>query len=637
MNRNIALFITMVFALFSFSIWTLVKFNDTYNMLTKHTQLSAWALAQLEFETLLLHKEVDKYVLDENASKTELNLKYDILWSRYSTFLSSDETASIRVEHQSGEVVTEAFHLVKKYEHAVVIGDRARLAAFSAELEALTPQLRGLMVTNFTGEASVKEREVIAESRKTVLTDMFLILLVLSLLSYRLYKDSQKQTYIAWHDPLTKLKNRNFLLNELKELSEKDQKYAIVLLDISHFKEINDTVSYEYGDQVLIEISQHIKAKADKFSFSCARVGADEFAILINQEDFHLEFFVKKLLSDLNSALHSMDRSGRMSISMGIATYTESGDSNEHLLKKSNLVLNNADFALNIAKKSNTEQVVYFSKEIEIEHRKKHKLSEELELLISIKEQKQLFMVFQPIVSRNTNKMGCEALIRWQHPLYGFINPEYLISIAEESGLAKDLGKWIMKEVHHALAVDWSEFNDQVEIAINLSDSLFDEELPALVTEVFGGNPNYLDSIVLEITETMTLDEVERSSNIINELEKIGVRLALDDFGTGWSSLYNLNHLRFNKLKIDKSFIQNLNCEKNQTFFVSAIVNLSHQLGIKVVAEGVEDVTQLKSLIELGVDEFQGYYFSKPVSKQEFTHFCKHYFDKDPLAANMII
>ena len=134
----------------------------------------------------------------------------------------------------------------------------------------------------------------------------------------------------------------------------------------------------------------------------------------------------------------------------------------------------------------------------------------------------------------------------------------------------------------------------------------------------------------------MTLDEVERSSNIINELEKIGVRLALDDFGTGWSSLYNLNHLRFNKLKIDKSFIQNLNCEKNQTFFVSAIVNLSHQLGIKVVAEGVEDVTQLKSLIELGVDEFQGYYFSKPVSKQEFTHFCKHYFDEGPLAANMI-
>ncbi|KOO10049.1 diguanylate cyclase, partial [Vibrio xuii] len=192
--------------------------------------------------------------------------------------------------------------------------------------------------------------------------------------------------------------------------------------------------------------------------------------------------------------------------------------------------------------------------------------------------------------------------------------------------------KWIMKEVHHALAVDWSEFNDQVEIAINLSDSLFDEELPTLVTEVFGCNPNYLDSIVLEITETMTLDEVERSSNIINELEKIGVRLALDDFGTGWSSLYNLNHLRFNKLKIDKSFIQNLNCEKNQTFFVSAIVNLSHQLGIKVVAEGVEDVTQLKSLIELGVDEFQGYYFSKPVSKQEFTHFCKHYFDEDPLA-----
>ncbi len=159
--------------------------------------------------------------------------------------------------------------------------------------------------------------------------------------------------------------------------------------------------------------------------------------------------------------------------------------------------------------------------------------------------------------------------------------------------------------------------------------------MPQLVSEVLGTEPNFLDAVVLEITETMTLDDIERSSNIIKSLEKLNVRLALDDFGTGWSSLYNLNHLSFSKLKIDKSFVKNLSTKPNQTFFISAIVTLSHQLGIKVVAEGIEDASQLRSLMTLGVDEFQGYYFSKPVSQQEFCVFCREYFTQHPLALDV--
>lgn len=295
-------------------------------------------------------------------------------------------------------------------------------------------------------------------------------------------------------------------------------------------------------------------------------------------------------------------------------------------LNKSAAILNNAALALNIAKRHPYEAVVYYSQNMEIEHRKKRKLAEELEALINSEGQEQLYMAFQPIIYPQSDRLGCEALIRWNHPQHGFVNPEYLIEMAEELGLGKVLGHWIMRQVYQALTIEWKAFSSQIEVAINLSDSLFDEDLPALATTIFGTDINYLDSIVLEITETMTLGEIERSASIIRQLEAINIRLSLDDFGTGWSSLHSLNHLRFNKLKIDKSFVRDLNSLEQQRFFISAIVTLSHQLGIKVVAEGVEDEIQLHRLRELGVDEFQGYYFSKPITKEEFVHFSHHYF-----------
>ncbi len=626
MSRNIAIFIMFVFGLFIFSLWTLVKFNDTYNMLTKHTQLSAWALAQLEIETLDFSSQLETYLINDSRSPRKLNLKYDILWNRYDTFLNSDETRGIRSQYGSAKVISNAFNVLRKYENAVVKSNLAELKAFSDEFKSLLPDIRNLMIVNFTGEESVKNRAIIEANKRTVLYDMVLILVVLGYISIRVYQDAKYQQFMAWHDPLTKLKNRNYLLKEIQSLSKSENDHTLVLVDICHFKEINDIVSYEYGDKILTEISMRIKAKCDQFHFLCARVGADEFAILINRCDFNFEFFTKALLSELHAVLNRLDPSKRMTLATGIAMSNEMSEYTKGYLKKSSVILNNADLALNIAKKNHAEPVVYYSKEIEIAHRKKRKLSEELEELIKDTKQKQLYMAFQPIISPQSERLGCEALIRWNHPSYGFINPEYLIEIAEESGLAKELGRWIMRQVYQALSVDWRAFHSRIEVAINLSDSLFDEDLPAMVSDIFSTDFNYLDAIVLEITETMTLDEIERSVNIIRQLEEINIRLSLDDFGTGWSSLYNLNHLRFNKLKIDKSFVRDLNSLEQQKFFISAIVTLSHQLGIKVVAEGVEDEVQLIRLKDLGVDEFQGYYFSKPITKEEFAHFSHEYF-----------
>lgn len=630
-SRHIAFYIVFVFGLFLFSIWTLISFNNTYNLLTKHTQLSAWSLSQLEVETLEFSNQLDLFLLRDRHSLRQLNLKYDILWNRFDTFLTSNETKTVREQSNADDIIAGAFDILQKYESAVVEGQIEPLNLFSAQLNAYMPKIRNLIITTLTGEESVKARAAIDENRKTVLYDMVLILIVLAYISYRVYRDSQYQKFMAWHDPLTKLKNRNYLLKEIRHLGQQQAEFSLVLLDICHFREINDVISYEYGDKILCDISQVLTQHASQYDLLCARVGGDQFAIVIDRLDIHQDMFIARLRNQLDAKLQFMDPSRRMHITIGIAASDQVNAVAYQGSNKFSVLLNNADLALNVAKKDTSQPVVYFTEERDLAHRKKRELCEELEILLSVSDQQQLYMVYQPIISPDSKRLGCEALLRWNHPTHGFINPEYLIRIAEESGLAKALGSWIMQQVYQALSQEWRKFDGKIDVAINLSDSLFDEELPALVSEIFTQNKNYLNAIVLEITETMTLDELDRSINIIRRLEDLNIRLALDDFGTGWSSLYNLNHLRFNKLKIDKSFVRDLCTLEQQKFFISAIVTLSHQLGIKVVAEGVEDEIQLHHLQALGVDEYQGYYFSKPISKQQFVLFCQQYFAKDTI------
>jgi EAL domain-containing protein (putative c-di-GMP-specific phosphodiesterase class I) len=194
-----------------------------------------------------------------------------------------------------------------------------------------------------------------------------------------------------------------------------------------------------------------------------------------------------------------------------------------------------------------------------------------------------------------------------------------------DSGTGKRLGKWIMRQVYLFIEQDLADYIDQIEISINLSDSLFDYDLADMVEEIFNTHTNFLPSIILEITETMTLDDLSRSMAILKSLERINVRIALDDFGTGWSSLYNLNHLTFDKLKIDRSFITDIHTLEKQRYFITSIVKLSHQLGLTVVAEGVETIEEFEALKLMDIDEFQGYYFARPLMKKDFITYCKNH------------
>ncbi|KYN23681.1 diguanylate cyclase [Vibrio cidicii] len=636
MTKGIIYFLVIILGVSGFFISAFVKFNDTFSMMTKHTQLSAWALAQLEIETLEFINELNIFLIKKDSSRSDLNLRYDILWSRYETFLTSDETKEIRKLYDSERVIIEAFDYLKKYENDIVNGNRHNLNFLSAQLDRITPEIRNLMIANFTGESSIKKLAVLEKNKSSVILYMMVILVIIIFLTYKLYRDARLQEFIAWYDPLTKLKNRNYLLKKINEYKKSNVEYTIILLDVDNFKEINDAIGYDYGDQVLITLSSLLK-KYKKFnSIECIRIGSDEFSVVITKSDVDIDTYAKLLLNDLNYIISNLDPSKRTRISMGIANSFDTKSINESLMGFSSTTLNNADVALNIAKKSKLDKLIFFKKEIAIEHHKKRRLSEDLFALLKREQQSEIYMLYQPIILRDKQRLGCEALIRWNHPTFGFIHPEYLIKIAEESGLAKRLGQWIMQQVYFSLDEQWVEFNSRVEVAINLSDSLFDEDLVLAVKRIFSKDRNYLQSIVLEITETMTLDDTNRSQRIIKSLSELNVRLALDDFGTGWSSLSTLNQLNFNKLKIDKSFIREITTKENQQYFVSSIVTLSHQLGIKVVAEGVEQQDQWEKLLDLGVDEFQGYHFSKPIDAKQFLDFCTTYFDIEPLSCKSL-
>lgn len=630
MKKSLLAFFTLVFAMILISLWAMVRFTNTYNMLTKYTQLTAWSLAQLEVETLNFTHRLDTYLLTgSRESYQAMSLNYEILWNRFDLFLTSKETHELRQQHDAQKIIQETFIQLKRYELAISRGDKAALQELRQILEPYNNQIRDLAIVNFTGESANANLRIITDNKQQLLYFFAAILLILILLSYLTYRSADYQQFLAWHDPLTRLKNRNYIVKILKTSRlGKQEPVALILFDLNRFKELNDTIGYASGDLLLIKIAGLLTQRCHPFAYQCARIGADEFAVLLHPCNGNAEFFIRNLWNDLTKLVQDNDPTKRLSVAMGVVT-CQTQDITQTSTLRANSLLNNADLALNIAKKTPDGQVVYYTREIESAYNKKRILAEQLQKLMLDPDQSHLYLCYQPILSRNPKRLGCEALIRWQHHEFGFINPQYLIEIAEEYGLGKKLGAWIMQQVYLALQNDWKNYNRRLDVSINLSNSLFDDELPDLVTDIFGSHENFLNAIILELTETMTIDDFAHSMSIIEKLEKMKVRFALDDFGTGWSSLYQLNHLRFSKLKIDKSFVDNMNRNQQQAIFIASIVSLSHQLGMEVVAEGIEQMTQLDQLKQLGVDEFQGYYFSRPITKTEFATFCDHYFSSE--------
>ena len=423
------------------------------------------------------------------------------------------------------------------------------------------------------------------------------------------YQVKERYNYLAFHDELTGLANRRSfqqtLVENLANLIFKDGSLAIFLLDLDRFKFINDTLGHEKGDWLLIEVGNRLKEFLPD-NASLFRMGGDEFTIVF--KDFQNEDEVRILAEGIIDLFHNSftieSYEFHMSTSIGVAIYQNEGDQPIPLFQR-------ADTAMYRAKEMGKNTFVIYDANMEHSYFKKFTFEQELRNAI---EEKHLELYYQPQVSLCSQEIiGLEALLRWNHPTFGLISPDEFIPLAEELGIATLIGDYVLQKACHQLK-DWKEQGYRpIKISINLSPQDFlshtiVEKVKKRLTES-DIDPQYLE---LEITESMAMD-VKNATEMMKELNQIGVQIAMDDFGKGYSSLNYLKNFQIHRLKIDRSFIDDILIEQNDVKIISAIIHLAHSLNLKVIAEGVETKEQADFLFNLHCDEAQGYYYGKPL------------------------
>lgn len=426
---------------------------------------------------------------------------------------------------------------------------------------------------------------------------------------------AQKMTYLAEHDYLTDLPNRLLLTDRITQAisaaKRRGSKLAILFFDIDHFKRVNDTLGHEVGDQLLKVLSKKLQM-CIRASDTLSRQGGDEFVVLLPEltDDAVPAEIAQKILFSIKDPISIANHELFITASIGIAVYPDDGDNVDVLTR-------HADAAMYHAKNSGRNNYQFFTKEMSARVAAQLTMENSLQKAIANNE---LLLFYQPKVSIKTGKIiGAEALIRWVHPQWGMMMPDRFIKIAEDSGLIRGIGHWVLREAC-TQNKKWQDSGlPEIPIAINVSvvelhHAHFTQEVTKVLLQT-GLQPYHLE---LEVTESVAIQTEVTVINDLNKLKEMGVRLSVDDFGTGYSSLSYLKLLPVNTIKIDKSFIRDIQVDANDAAIVTAIIKMSQSLGLTVIAEGVETQAQLEFLQSHDCDEMQGYLFSRPLPADEF-------------------
>lgn len=413
----------------------------------------------------------------------------------------------------------------------------------------------------------------------------------------------EKILYNAYHDELTGLRNRRCFNYEINKSIQqnKDEEMAFYFIDLDRFKHVNDTLGHDSGDQVLKvvanRLSTHLKNEVDLYRF-----GGDEFiAVMKGCSGSCAEQMASKINNLFSTPFHYNSEKIYLSTSIGVSFYPKDGTDLENLVKK-------ADSAMYIGKKSNTNEVQYFTSEMYESLSKMMEMERELRGAI---EEKSFHLHYQPQVDLRTQKIvGLEALIRWKHPKWGNIPPSEFIPIAEETGLITPITEWVLETVCRNYQYWLSNGMESIRIAVNISPNFFHEDLVSLITRTLKKWNLPSSFLELEMTEGV-LQNQRRTIPVLQQLRALGVRLSIDDFGTGYSSLASLRDFPIDCLKIDRSFMEDI--KKDNGIMVKTILNMATHLNVNVIAEGIETQSQLRFLSNLHCSEGQGYLFSKPL------------------------
>jgi diguanylate cyclase (GGDEF)-like protein/PAS domain S-box-containing protein len=431
----------------------------------------------------------------------------------------------------------------------------------------------------------------------------------------------EKSSYLANYDEITGFPRKKFLIEKLQvllaESNRHGAKVAVLALDIDNFKYLNESFGHNFGDEFLNRVGTQIKNSIRNYDI-ISREGGDEFIIVLPDLSHVTEAAIvcESIQESLSKPIQTGNYSAFTSVSIGISIFPQDGKDPETLLK-------NADNALHQAKKNGKNQFSFYTASLQTVVMERLDIEHNLRIALL---QNQFKLYYQPKINLIENSIeGAEALLRWNHPIKGLVSPDEFIPIAEETGLIVLIGEWVFREGIRQLS-KWREMFGEFQVSINLSTKQFRHE--SLVKNIrksldeFSVPPSQLD---VEITETALIENVDRAIHTLRMIRDLGVGITIDDFGTGYSSLGYLKKFPVHNLKIDKSFIQDLETNEDSQVIVRAVINLGHNLGLKVTAEGAETNLQCQLLRTMEADFVQGYYYAKPLPASQIEDFVRAY------------
>ncbi|ENB9665738.1 EAL domain-containing protein [Pseudomonas putida] len=425
---------------------------------------------------------------------------------------------------------------------------------------------------------------------------------------------------MAQYDFLTGLPNRQQLQQQLDKIlvdgGRLQHRVAVLCVGLDDFKGINEQFSYQVGDQLLLALADRLRAHSGRLG-ALARLGGDQFALVQAniEQPYEAAELAQSILDDLEVPFDLDHEQIRLRATIGITLFPEDGDSTEKLLQK-------AEQTMTLAKARSRNRYQFYIASVDSEMRRRRELEKDLREALP---RNQLYLVYQPQISyRDHRVVGVEALLRWQHPELGMVPPDQFIPLAEQNGSIISIGEWVLDQACRQLR-EWHDqgFSD-LRMAVNLSTvQLHHSELPRVVNNLLQAYRLPPRSLELEVTETGLMEDISTAGQHLLSLRRSGALIAIDDFGTGYSSLSYLKSLPLDKIKIDKSFVQDLLDDDDDATIVRAIIQLGKSLGMQVIAEGVETAEQETYIVAQGCHEGQGYHYSKPLSARELTHFLK--------------
>jgi diguanylate cyclase (GGDEF)-like protein len=428
----------------------------------------------------------------------------------------------------------------------------------------------------------------------------------------------ERAEYLATRDALTGLPNRVLLNDRLEQAITNGARsrtgLAFMFIDLDRFKTINDSLGHQVGDELLKRVAERLES-CIRASDTVARLGGDEFAVILenlrDDDDEGAQQVAEKMISSMAVPMLINNQHLNTSCSIGISLYPVDGRDSATLMK-------HADVAMYYAKEKGRNNYQFFSAQMNA--RAQDRLAIENYLRLALR-RNELLLHYQPRIDIPSGEMvGVEALIRWQHPRRGLLGPGKFIEIAEDSGLIVPIGEWVLEQACNQ-AREWQRtIGPGLRISVNLSvgQVVDGDRLFAAVERALAASGIPPSTLELELTESLLMQNIDEKAALLNRLGKLGVGLAIDDFGTGYSSLSYLKKLPVDAIKIDGSFVQDVDSDPNDEAIIRAILAMAHSLKLKVIAEGVETQGQLARLREMGCDEYQGYFTSQPLPAAEF-------------------